>query len=236
MEKQEILGIGINTSDTRALEQIESTVFSLLFNFASFSEVNISDSISGHNYRCTQIASVLLDNLNYQNLCLDDQMLFKSSKNVKKYLIQSCGLHDLGKATVPVQILTKPSALSEPELIIMKEHTTRPDLEVFSQLALDGNLFVTIMRECIRSHHENYNGQNGYPDNTSGTNIPFVGRLMRVIDVLDGLMTKSPYSDAYEFEDAYEEIIKLHGVLFDPIIVDSLVTSKQQIRSIMERK
>ncbi|MEZ8733710.1 HD-GYP domain-containing protein [Vibrio sp. 10N.239.312.D08] len=230
----EIFGVNIKTDDYQAIEHIENVVFKLLFGFTSFCEVDISGSIADHNYRCLKIANILLENLNYNALPEEDRMLFKASPKVVKYLSYACALHDLGKAVVPVQILIKPSSLTDHELAVMKEHTTKPDLDFFMNAGLDGNLFVTIMRDCIRSHHENFNGENGYPDGIKGVSIPFAGRLMRVIDVLDNLLRKSTYSDALSFEEAFQEIIKLNGVLFDPNIIDALIRSKELIRQTVE--
>ncbi|MCC3803787.1 HD domain-containing protein [Vibrio parahaemolyticus] len=233
--KNEILGVEIITEDVRAVAQIETVVFKLLFGFASLSEVNFNDTIALHNSRCKQIAEVLLENLNYSDLCADDKLFFQSNRKVKYYLAISCALHDLGKTTVPQNILLKPSSLTEAELKVMKSHTTKPELEYFASAGLDGNIFVNIMRECIRSHHENYNGEGGYPDNLCGTDIPFAGRLMKVIDVLDNLVTDAVYRKALQFEEAYQEMLKLNGIMFDPVIIDSLMASKEQVRQIVSK-
>ncbi len=234
--KKELLGVEIDTEDASAVDQIENLVFKLLFGFASLSEVSISDSITEHNNRCMQIAKVLLDNLDFNELCYEDKLLFQSSPKIKDYLTYSCALHDLGKTTIPQNILVKPSSLTDAEYKVMKAHTTLPEQEYFVNAGLDGNVFVTILRECIRSHHENYNGVDGYPDNLSGTDIPFAGRLMKVVDVLDNLVTDSVYRKALDFEEAYKGVIELNGIMFDPVIIDSLMRSKEIVRNIVQKK
>lgn len=228
----EIFGVKIKTEDAEAVNKLESTLNLLLLSIASYGEVEVNrtHSIDEHNSRCTLIARILLDHIPDNVLSETDVALFSESTKIKEYLVQACGLHDVGKCRIPEQILLKPTALNDLEFQIIQEHTSDPNRNLFRyELESNQNIYISILKDCIRSHHENWDGS-GYPDGTAGDETPFAGRLMRVVDVLDSLMTKTPYRTPLSFDDAHKEILKLKGVLFDPIIVNALILSKELLR------
>ena len=73
-----------------------------------------------------------------------------------------------------------------------------------------------------RSHHEKWNGA-GYPDGLPGDTIPFVARLVAVVDVFDALVSARPYKGPWSGLDAAAEIRKGVGIHFDPTIASAFL-------------
>ena len=108
-------------------------------------------------------------------------------------------LHDIGKVGIPDAVLLKPSALSDDEFAIMKQHTVIGD-------RLCGELrSLRRVRPIVRHHHERLDGS-GYPDGLKGANVPLLAQLMGVVDVFDALTTSRPYKGALPAERAFEEL------------------------------
>src|SRR5579872_3904104 len=104
-------------------------------------------------------------------------------------------LHDLGKITIPDEILKKGSQLSLDEWKIMKLHP------------VTGEYICTPLKSfrrvlpIIRHHHEHWNGS-GYPDGLQGEDIPILARILQVVDVYDALTTARPYKPALTPEES----------------------------------
>jgi cyclic di-GMP phosphodiesterase len=105
-------------------------------------------------------------------------------------------LHDLGKITVPDEILKKGSDLTPEEWEIMKQHPITGESICRPLKSLRAVLPI------IRSHHEHWNGS-GYPDRLKGEQIPLLARILQVVDVYDALITARPYKPALSREDAF---------------------------------
>ncbi|WNV04822.1 response regulator [Candidatus Methylospira mobilis] len=121
-------------------------------------------------------------------------------------------LHDIGKLSVPDEILKKPGKLSDDEWVVMKTHS------MAGVRILGGNMFYGTAREICAGHHENYDGS-GYPYGIKGSDIPLSARIVKVADVFDALTTKRPYKDAWPVERAMAEINDKKSIMFDPDIV-----------------
>jgi putative two-component system response regulator len=104
-------------------------------------------------------------------------------------------LHDLGKITVPDEILKKGADLSAAEWEIMKQHPITGELICRPLKSLRDVLPI------IRSHHEHWNGT-GYPDRLRGDDIPLLARILTVVDVYDALTTERPYKNAVSHDEA----------------------------------
>src|SRR5574337_227888 len=98
-------------------------------------------------------------------------------------------LHDLVKIGIPDAILLKPTALSEAEWAIMREHTVIGERICLSLRSLQRVLPI------IRHHHERWDGS-GYPDGLAGEAIPITARILQVVDIYDALTTARPYKPA----------------------------------------
>ena len=122
-------------------------------------------------------------------------------------------LHDVGKTAVPESILNKPSALTDTEWALMRDHTligerivrAAPDLAEVAQL--------------IRSSHERFDGT-GYPDGLAGESIPLGARIVAACDAFDAIISSRPYREARSVEEALAELRRGRGTQFDAQVVD----------------
>lgn len=105
-------------------------------------------------------------------------------------------LHDIGKLSVPSEILNKPSALTDKEWGLMKNHAS---IGHKLCLPLKGSLGAAL--DIIRHHHEKLNGS-GYPDGLMSDEISMPTRIMAVVDIYDALVTERPYRKAMSKQKA----------------------------------
>ena len=125
-------------------------------------------------------------------------------------------LHDVGKISIPKEILHKPAALTDQEFEIIKHHT------IEGQFMLDrvGGLLGRV-GEVVRSCHERWDGL-GYPDGLAGEEIPIAARIVFACDAYNAMTTDRPYRQAMEREAVMAELIANTGSQFDPKIVAAL--------------
>jgi HD-GYP domain-containing protein (c-di-GMP phosphodiesterase class II) len=125
-------------------------------------------------------------------------------------------LHDVGKISIPKEILNKPAKLSADEFELMKGHT------IEGQFMLDrvGGLLAKV-GELVRSCHERWDGT-GYPDGLAGEEIPLPARIVFTCDAYNAMTTDRPYRAAMPQEDALEELATNAGTQFDPTVVEAL--------------
>ncbi|MEA2420425.1 MAG: hypothetical protein QOE60_2631 [Thermoleophilaceae bacterium] len=131
-------------------------------------------------------------------------------------------LHDVGKISIPKEILHKPAALTDPEFEIIKGHT------IEGQFMLDrvGGLLGRV-GDVVRSCHERWDGK-GYPDGIAGEQIPLAARIVFVCDAYNAMTTDRPYRMAMSPEAAVRELVTNAGTQFDPVIVAALVSVVEQ--------
>ena len=121
-------------------------------------------------------------------------------------------LHDVGKIDVPAAILNKPSALSDVELAMMREHPVR------GEQLIAGIAFPWDIRPMIRHHHERWDGR-GYPDRLAGAQIPSAARILCIADVFDALTSTRSYRKAYSPGAAAQIMWRDSGTMFDPVLL-----------------
>jgi putative two-component system response regulator len=110
-------------------------------------------------------------------------------------------LHDLGKITVPDEILKKGSDLTPEELEIMKQHPITGETICLPLKSL------RMVLPIIRNHHEHWDGS-GYPDQLKGEQIPLLARILQVVDIYDALTTARPYKPALSRDQAFATMAK----------------------------
>ena len=118
-------------------------------------------------------------------------------------------LHDLGKLTVPAEILTKPGKLNEPEFNIIKSHP-KVGYKILEMIE-----FPWPVKQAILQHHERLDGS-GYPGGLSGEDIIIEARILSVADVVEAMSSHRPYRPALSLGSALEEISRHRGILYDP--------------------
>jgi HD-GYP domain-containing protein (c-di-GMP phosphodiesterase class II) len=125
-------------------------------------------------------------------------------------------LHDIGKVSIPSDILTKPRSLSHVEMLLVREHPT---------IAYDILNSVNIrypIAQLVLQHHERLDGS-GYPGGLSGGDILFGSRILAVSDVLEAMVSHRPYRPSLGVDAALDEITGGRETLYDADVVDCCV-------------
>jgi len=122
-------------------------------------------------------------------------------------------IHDIGKLSIPAEILSKPSKLSELEFSLIKEHA-RQGYEMLKNVESPWPL-----AEIVYQHHERMDGS-GYPRKLKGNDILIEARILNVADVVEAIASHRPYRPALGLDAALEEIEKNRGTLYDEAVVD----------------
>jgi putative nucleotidyltransferase with HDIG domain len=126
-------------------------------------------------------------------------------------------LHDVGKIAVPKEIVNKPGPLDEGEWALMRQHT------IAGQRMLDTiGRGMTEVAAVVRASHERWDGC-GYPDGSTGEDVPLPARIVAVADAFSAITTTRPYRRAQSAEAAVSELRACSGTQFDPRLVDVLV-------------
>ncbi len=121
-------------------------------------------------------------------------------------------LHDIGKVTVPTEILTKPGKLSKIEMSMIKDHP-RVAFDILKNVEFDWPIARIVVQ-----HHERMDGS-GYPDGIKGEDILLEARILAVADVVEAMCTHRPYRPALGIEEALAELERGDGTLYDPEVV-----------------
>jgi HD-GYP domain-containing protein (c-di-GMP phosphodiesterase class II) len=134
-------------------------------------------------------------------------------------------LHDIGKIGIPDSILKKPTALSEEEWEIMKEH---PE---YGAKLLGQHGTHREVSEIILAHHERFDGT-GYPRGLKGPEIPVIARIIAIAGAFHVMTNSQPYRAALAPIVAVKELIRNRGTQFDPKLVDVFIQGLVQLRII----
>jgi putative nucleotidyltransferase with HDIG domain len=121
-------------------------------------------------------------------------------------------IHDIGKISIPAEILSKPTRLNEVEYSIIKTHP-----QVGYDI-LKGIEFPWPVAELVLKHHERMDGS-GYPQGLGGDEIPLEARILSVADVVEAMASHRPYRAALGIGKALEEISQNKGKLYDADVV-----------------
>lgn len=125
-------------------------------------------------------------------------------------------LHDIGKLSVPDEILKKPGPLTESEFAVVKRH-----VETGVALLRELGGFPKIVHRLVRSHHERLDGS-GYPSAARAEEIPLEVRILALCDVYDALLSTRVYRAAWSHERATALLRDGAGSLFDARCVEAL--------------
>jgi PAS domain S-box-containing protein len=204
----EILGILRDISERKkaeerlhhSLEVLERTIEGTVQAIASTAETK-DRYTAGHQRRVSQLA------------CAIAWEMGLSSDRMR--VIRTAGLlHDLGKVSLPAEILSKPGKLTDIEFALIKTHPQAAydilkNIESFGQIA-----------KIVLQHHERMNGS-GYPFGLRGEGILLEARILAVSDVVEAMLSHRPYRPALGLDKALEEIMQNSGTLYDPDVVSS---------------
>lgn len=121
-------------------------------------------------------------------------------------------LHDIGKISVSEAVLCKPASLTETEWLEMKKHPITGE-RICAPLR-----FADEIGKIIRHHHERWDG-GGYVDGLGGAEIPYLARLICVVDAFDAMTSDRPYRSALPLTEAISRLEAGAGSQWDPDIV-----------------
>ena len=156
---------------------------------------------AGHQDRVSQLAQAITIEM---GLTEDQQDLVRTASII----------HDLGKVSVPSELLSKPTKLSELEFNIIKVHS-----QAGYNILKDIN-FPWPVADVVLQHHERMDGS-GYPKNLQGEDILLEARILAVADVVEAISSHRPYRPARGINFALDEISKNKGTLYDANVVDA---------------
>jgi PAS domain S-box-containing protein len=123
-------------------------------------------------------------------------------------------IHDIGKLSIPAEILSKPTKLSEIEFSLIKEHANR-GYEILKDVESPWPL-----AEIVYQHHERIDGS-GYPRNLKGEEILIEARILTVADVVEAMASHRPYRAGLGIDAALKEIEKNRGIIYDKSVADA---------------
>jgi PAS domain S-box-containing protein len=190
-----------------AEEQLQQTLDSLKNAVGATIQVMVSaveardPYTAGHQIRSADLARVIATEM---GLCQD-----------KIEGIRIAGsIHDIGKLSIPAEILSKPTKLTDIEFSLIKEHSQR-GYEMLKNVESPWPL-----AQIVYQHHERMNGS-GYPRNLKGDEIIMEARILAVADVVEAMASHRPYRAALGIDAALEEIEKNKGIIYDNAVADA---------------
>jgi putative nucleotidyltransferase with HDIG domain len=161
------------------------------------------DYTRGHSERVARIARLIAEEMN-----LSDEDI--------ETIENAALLHDIGKIGIRDDVLLAPRKLTDKEFSAIKEHS------VFGNTILMPLKFLGKIRECVRHHHERWDGT-GYPDSLAAGDIPTASRIIAVADTYDAMTSNRPYRKSISSALAVREITSQSGLQFDPKVVDAFM-------------
>ncbi len=195
------------TERKRAEGQLHHTLDSLRRAFGTTIQVMVSaverrdPYTAGHQVRSTDIARAIAAEM-------------ELSQDKIEAIRMAGPIHDIGKLSIPAEILSKPTKLTEIEFSLIKEHA-RTGYEMLKDVESPWPL-----AEIVYQHHERMDGS-GYPRNLKGEEILIEARILSVADVVEAMASHRPYRPALGLDAALEEIEKNKGTLYDVVVVDA---------------
>ena len=155
--------------------------------------------------------------VNVAVLCCVLGIGLEMSERDLEYITTAALLHDLGKLTIPKDILNKPGRLSPEEYALIKTHPVKS-----YELLSDNYGISAHVKQAVLLHHENYDGS-GYPHGLYGDEQSIFVRVLHVCDVYDALTSKRPYKDGYCPSEAAEYLMGACGIMFDKYVVEKFL-------------
>jgi PAS domain S-box-containing protein len=207
-EKEHFVAIfEVITERKQVQKQLEDTLESLRKAVGTTIQVMVSavetrdPYTSGHQVRSANLARAIA-------------MEMSLSQDKIDAIRMAGSIHDIGKLSIPAEILSKPSKLSDIEFSLIKEHAQK-GYEMLKDVESPWPL-----AEIVYQHHERMDGS-GYPRNLKGEEILIEARILSVADVVEAMASHRPYRPALGIDVALEEIARGKGVTYDPEATDA---------------
>jgi putative nucleotidyltransferase with HDIG domain len=206
-----LVGMGIDITEQKqseeqlkkSLQEVKDSMEGAIAAIAMITEMR-DPYTAGHQRRVAVLASSIAREMGF------------SEEEVS--IINMAGiLHDVGKSSIPMEILCKPIALDPMEFDIIKLHA-RVGHDILKLLKLPPAICP-----CVLQHHERMNGS-GYPNKLEGDEIMMEARILAVADVVEAMSSDRPYRPSLGVGKALEEIEQNKGVLYDPRVAETCLT------------
>jgi putative nucleotidyltransferase with HDIG domain len=165
---------------------------------------------AGHQLRVAELACAIGRELN-----LDEDAIYG--------LRMASVLHDLGKITVPAEILNRPGQLNDLEYGIIKNHV-QAGYDIIKKIE-----FPWPLAEIVMQHHERIDGS-GYPRGLSGSQIMLEAKILSVADVFETIASHRPYRPSLGINRAIEELSVNKGVLYDEKVAEACILLMEENR------
>ena len=136
-------------------------------------------------------------------------------------IVNASALHDVGKISIPEEILNKPGKLTAEEFEIIKTHSALGAEIMQDALGRYHEDLIQIAYHICRWHHERYDGM-GYPDGLEGEDIPIEAQVVALADVYDALVSERVYKPAFSHETALQMILNGECGTFNPVLLECL--------------
>ncbi|MCK4987737.1 MAG: HD domain-containing protein, partial [Desulfobacterales bacterium] len=159
---------------------------------------------SGHQHRVAELAQAIAEEI---GLPADDI----------EGVYMAASIHDIGKISLPAEILSKPGKLTEIERKMIQAHS-KVGYDI-----LKGIDFPWPIAEIVLQHHERMDGS-GYPHGLGGKEILIEARIVGVVDVVETMASHRPYRPSIGLDKALEEVLKNKGRLYDEKVVNACLT------------
>jgi putative methionine-R-sulfoxide reductase with GAF domain len=135
-------------------------------------------------------------------------------KNTMRGIELAATIHDLGKISIPAEILSKPTALTEIEFTLLKNHA-QAGFDILKDIKFPWPIATMVLQ-----HHERQDGS-GYPQGLKGEQILLESSIMVVADVVEAMASDRPYREALGIDTALKEIERGRGSAYDAAVVDA---------------
>lgn len=200
-------------------EENNTLMVSILSNVVEFRNHESGDHIRNIRRITELLLHQLVQKTKAYHLTEEDIALIKTASS----------LHDIGKNTIPEEILNKPGKLTKEEFEIMKTHSAA-GAHILEQMQYgqDKPLYRYALEIC-RWHHERWDGH-GYPDGLIGEEIPISAQIVAIADVYDALTSDRCYKKAYDHTTAINMILNGECGAFNPLLLECLTETAAQLR------
>ncbi|SJM95300.1 HD domain-containing phosphohydrolase [Crenothrix polyspora] len=199
----------------RLLTELEDNQKEMIYILTELME-STSDETGKHIKRVSEISALLAK---YHPSMTEDDI---------EVLYHAAPMHDIGKLTVPAEILHKEGSYSENDFEIMKKHANNG----YELLRYSDRKLIKAAAIIAHEHHEKWNGK-GYPRGLQGEDIHIYGRIIALADVFDALTHSRRYKKAWETVDVVTYIKERSGVQFDPELVDIFIAHLDEFIAIV---
>lgn len=207
-----------NFEKVRLLSELEDSQKEMIFILAELME-STSDETGKHIKRVAENSALLAK----YHPCLNEEDM--------EILYHASPMHDIGKMTIPLEILHKAGRYTEEEFVMMKHHTSN----AYQLLSHSNRKLIKAAAIIAHEHHEKWNGK-GYPRGLKGPEIHIYGRIVALADVFDALTHKRHYKEAWDIDTAVNYIIEHRETQFDPELVDIFQAHLDEFIAITQSK